>query len=301
MDPKRGIAALNSERANLVRRMQASNADAAKVLAGVQLDWYRIRNEADDDTSEVLIYESIGGWFGIPASEFVQELNGITSANINVRINSPGGSVFDSIAIYNALVKHPANINIYVDSLAASGASVISMAGDRVVMMVGSQMMIHDASGIEMGNAQMMREMADFLDKQSDNIASIYAARTGGDPVELRNMMLAETWMLAQEAVDLGFADEIYSAPSEKDKPMPPGEEDEPSEEDGEEIEPEEDEDAEALMHRRHALAALGYKYAGRRKAPAPKGTATVRNTTTTVTDDELDSIISAWADYKGV
>jgi ATP-dependent protease ClpP protease subunit len=265
-------------------------------LDGLKLDWFKIRNAADEDTAEVLIYEAIGGWFGVPADEFVRELNGITAQNIHVRINSPGGSVFDSIAIYNALVKNSAKVTVYVDSLAASGASVIAMAGDDIVMMVGSQMMIHDASGIEMGDARMMREMADFLDKQSDNIASIYAAKIDGDPAEMRALMLAETWMMAQEAVDLGLADRVYT--KEMDKPADPEEDDDESSEDGAEEETdteevESEEDIEDLMSRPHALAAMNFKYAGRRKAPAPP-------TNSVVTDSDLDSFIAGMQKILG-
>lgn len=296
MKIKRGIDALVNERETLVRRLRASNQDAADLLNGLKLDWFKIRNAADEDTAEVLIYEAIGGWFGVPADEFVRELNGITAQNIHVRINSPGGSVFDSIAIYNALVKHPAKVTVYVDSLAASGASVIAMAGDDIVMMVGSQMMIHDASGIEMGDARMMREMADFLDKQSDNIASIYAAKIGGDPAEMRALMLAETWMMAQEAVDLGLADRVYS--KEMDKPTDPEEDDDESSEDGAEEETateevESEEDIENLMRRPHALAAMNYKYAGRRKAPAPP-------TNSIVDDADVDRFIAGMRKVLG-
>lgn len=293
MNPKRGLQAMNGERDSLIRRLRASNKDVANALADVRLDWFRIRNAADEDTAEVLIYEAIGGWFGVPADEFVRELNGITASKISVRINSPGGSVFDSIAIYNALVKHPAKVTVYVDSLAASGASIIAMAGDDVVMMVGSQMMIHDASGIEMGDAAMMREMADFLDKQSDNIASVYASKAGGKPEEWRALMVAETWMMAQEAVDMGLASRVYSP--EEDKPEE-SEEDETETESGESTEDgaeeesdteevDAEEEAENLLHRPHALATFGFKYAGRNRAPKPP-------VNSIVSDDEIENFV---------
>lgn len=315
MNVKRAQNALESERDSLLRRLRAQNAQTAELVGELRLPWYRIKNEADtaeDDTAEVLIYEAIGGWFGVPASDFVRELNGISAKNIKVRINSPGGSVFDSIAIYNALVKHSANVTVYVDSLAASGASIIAMAGDEIVMMVGSQMMIHDASGVEMGNAEMMREMATFLDKQSDNIASVYAAKAGGEAKEWRAMMKAETWMMAEEAVDLGLASRVYVAG--EDKPKPPSEEDEEEkpesetdkpeeeiegEEDADDAESEEDDeegvngpaeedDPEDVMHIRHPISAMGFKYAGRQKAPKP-----VCNSV--LSDDELDAFIASF------
>lgn len=264
------------------------NIDARKI----QLPWYAITNlgddaeEPDDATAEVLIYDEIGGSFGVSAEQFVLDLQEITAPNISVRINSPGGSVFDAIAMYNALVQHPANVTTYVDSLAASAASVVAMAGDKCVMMVGSQMMIHNAMGMEMGNAKDMRAMAEFLDRQSTNIASIYAykaeGKTDADTAPWLELMDAETWLFAQEAVDLKLADEIYT-PKPKAAPDMPGE---PDEDDGNPMpgpmhpEPDEDEnpagppskgEAEALMARKHRLSNRGYKHAGRDRAPSPE------------------------------
>lgn len=275
-----------TDRERFISQVRMSDPKTAEALANLRLPWFDIRNAAStEDTTEVLIYEAIGGWFGILAEDFVNQLNEIKSSKINVRINSPGGSVFDSIAIYNALVKHSAEITVYVDGLAASGASVIAMAGDDIVMMVGSQMMIHDAAGIAMGDAAIMREMADFLGKQSDNIATIYADKNGGDPAEIRQMMIQETWMNAPEAVDLGFADRIFKR--EESTEDDPEEDDEESSEDGAEEESDTEKkseedglDAENLITRRHAVAAMGFKFAGRRKAPVPP-----RNTTDTNDD----------------
>lgn len=273
-------ALLARQQARVIERLRNADPALATQLSNVKLDWYRFRNATDDDgdTAELYIYEEIGGWFGMPVNELVKELREIKTKNLNVRINSPGGSLFDSIAIYNALVAHPANITVYVDALAASGASIIAMAGEKCIMMVGSQLMIHDALGVELGNAADMRAMAEFLDAQSDNIATIYANKAGGDPKEWRNLMLAETWMFAEEAVESGLADEIYSGPGDEDMPEE-GEEEEPPEEDAEEEEaPEEeeppadeDDELENLMRVRHPLANRGFKYRGRKFAPAPE------------------------------
>jgi ATP-dependent protease ClpP protease subunit len=288
MDLERAMQLVRNQREKVISNVRALNPELAKDLTNLRLDWYRINNQAKEkDTTEIFIYDIIDPWFGVSATEFAQELNEITTANISVRINSPGGSVFESIAIYNALVKHPANVTVYVDALAASGASVIAMAGDKLVMMVGSQLMIHDAMGVEIGNAKEHREYATFLDDQSANIAGIYAHRAGGDAKDWRAMMLKETWMFADEAVTLGLADEVYQKPTdepdtekEKDKP----EEDKPAEDAPEEDKPAEDEDdvddLEDLMNRRHALANRGYKFPGRKKAPAP---------TNTVADDDTN------------
>lgn len=278
MDYNRIQGVIAREKARFIAQIRRTNATLANELENLTVPWWNIRNSASEDTTEVALYEAIGGWWGMSAADFIAEINKITTSNIRVRINSPGGSVFDSIAIYNALVMHPANVIAHVDSLAASGASIIAMSGDSIVMGVGSQMMIHDASGIELGNAAMMREMADFLDKQSDNIADIYAHRAGGDAQEWRNLMLAETWMNAKEAVEIGLADEVYTKPAkgaekpaEPEKETPPGEDPSKGDEggDGNSTAPEED-DVEDLLKKMHSLGAFNYKHPGRKYAPAP-------------------------------
>jgi enoyl-CoA hydratase/carnithine racemase len=159
-------------------------------------------------------------------------------------------------------------------------------------------MMIHDALGAELGNAADMRAFADFLDKQSDNLASIYASKAGGEVSEWRALMLAETWMFAEEAVEMGLADSIYAAPekeseeTQQDEDAETPEEQQTEEEEGTEepVEPmmEEDEELNNLMSRRHALMNKGYKYPGRNRAPAPVG----------FTDNDIDTIVNAWASF---
>jgi ATP-dependent protease ClpP protease subunit len=269
---------LAQEHSKIISKIRAKDPELANKMAAFNLDWFRVKNAASDDEADIYIYDEIipqwmAEWFGgVSAEGLIAQLNEISAKTINVRINSPGGAVFEAIAIYNALMAHSATINVYVDSLAASAASLISMAGDKVTMMVGSQMMIHDVMGMEMGNAGDMRAFATFLDKQSDNIASIYAEKSGGNIEDFRALMLAETWMYAQEAVDLGLADEIYKRSSNK---MPPEEdpdkESEPDPEDpDEEKDDPEEEPPENLLGRKHSLAARGFKYTGRKRAPAP-------------------------------
>lgn len=175
-----------------------------------QGSWYSIRN-ISDTAAEIAIYDEIG-YFGVSASDFVRDISGIKASNITLRINSPGGDVFDGIAIFNAIQRHKANVTAYVDGIAASAASFIAMAADRVVMSPHAQMMIHEASGLCVGNAADMQQMANILDKSSDNIASIYAKKAGGSVAEWRARMQAETWLSDQEAVDLGLADAIDGA-----------------------------------------------------------------------------------------
>jgi len=183
-------------------------------------DWYRITNALGDAPATIHVYDEIGFW-GVTASDFVAELAALDVSAIDVHINSPGGEIFDGIAIMNALRAHRATVTTYVDSLAASIASVIAMAGDRIVMAPNSQMMIHDGSGFCIGDAADMREMADLLDRQSDNIAAVYADKAGGTVEEWRARMTAETWYTAAEAVEAGLADEISSTrtPSNDNSP----------------------------------------------------------------------------------
>ncbi len=218
----------------------------AEVRAEAGRAWYEIRNAAAADEAEVLIYDDIGGWFGATADTFVRELASVTAPNLRVRINSPGGSVFEGIAIANAIRLHPANVTVQIDGIAASIASVIAMAGDRIVMMPQSQLMIHDAHGACLGNASDMEEMARLLDLQSENLADVYAARAGGIREEWRARMRAESWYLAQEAVDAGLADEVIPAA----RPGAPAEE-------------------EPAMANSWDLSV--FRYAGREEAPDPQ------------------------------
>jgi len=178
-------------------------------------DWYKIKNKTAN-AAEVYIYDEIG-YFGITAQDLVNDLNTITSENIELHLNTPGGEIFDGIAIYNALKNHNASVTVYVDALAASAGSFIAMAGDEIIMQRTAQMMIHDGHGLAIGNAADMRELADLLDKSSDNIASIYAERAGGSVEEWRTAMKAETWYSAEEAVEAGLADKINGEGSKQD------------------------------------------------------------------------------------
>ena len=179
--------------------------------------WFEIKNSAAP-TAEVWIYDEIG-YYGVSAADFSRELRDITASTIELHISSPGGDVFDGLAILNSLRQHKATVNVTVDGIAASAASFIAMAGDRVLMAPQAQMMIHDASGVAVGNAKDMQDMADLLEKTSENIAAVYAQRAGGTPEEWRQAMLAETWYSDQEAVDAGLADGIVGAPTTSTEP----------------------------------------------------------------------------------
>lgn len=172
--------------------------------------WYRIANTAQD-RAVVRIYGEVS-WLGITAEEFAADLAKITAPVIEVQINSPGGNVFDGIAIYNALRAHPARIVTRVDGLAASIASVIVQAGDERQMMGGSQLMVHRAWAACIGNDEDMAEMAKLLAKQNDVLVGIYAQRTGRPAARIRELLNAETWFTAEEAVREKLADSIGTA-----------------------------------------------------------------------------------------
>lgn len=195
----------------------------AKPQARAKAPWYEIRNAASDE-AELLLFDEIGGWFGIYADEFVEQLNAVTAPKLTVRVNSPGGSVFEGIAVANALRAHPSEVTVKVEGLAASIASVIALAGDRLVLMPQAMLMIHDAAGGCWGQASDMQLMAEILDKVSDNIADAYAEKAGGTRAEWRERMRAETWYLADEAVEAGLADEVVrpakAEPDEGDPAM---------------------------------------------------------------------------------
>ncbi len=169
--------------------------------------WYRIENKSAE-TATIYIYDEISRW-GVAAKEFVKDLNDVTAKTINLRINSPGGNVFDGAVIHNALKEHAATVNVKVDGLAASIASVIAMAGDSIHMASNSMMMIHKAWTYSAGNADEMRKTADLLDKVDETIVTTYANRTAKGVSSIKQMMADETWMTADEAKSHGFADTI--------------------------------------------------------------------------------------------
>lgn len=162
--------------------------------------------KAADGEATIYVYDEIA-WYGVDANQLVRDIAALDVETIHVRINSPGGDVFGGVAIYNALRRHPANVVCHVDGLAASAASFIALAGDRVLMGTGSFLMIHNAWAVAIGPASTMRETADTLDKIDDSLVGIYASRTEKEADEIRAMMEAETWMDADEAVEEGFAD----------------------------------------------------------------------------------------------
>lgn len=161
------------------------------------------------DEATIYVYDAIGDLYGVDANEVVRALDQISAPQINLRINSPGGDVFAAKAIATAIRNHPANVTAYIDGLAASAATTIAIAADKVVMSPGSFFMIHNPWTLAMGDAAELNKVADMLVKVGDSIAREYAAKTGMDVAQVIDMMAAETWMTADEAVAAGFANEI--------------------------------------------------------------------------------------------
>jgi len=169
--------------------------------------WYTIR--AQTTGAEVVIYDEIGA-YGVSAKGFLAELGALPDATpLALRLNSPGGSVFDAVAIYNAIKRHSGTVTVWIDGIAASAASYIAMAGDEVVMPENAFLMIHDPAGMVMGTAVDMRAMAEALDKIKGSLLQGYAAKSGRSQEEIAPLMAAETWLDAKDALDLGFADRI--------------------------------------------------------------------------------------------
>lgn len=169
--------------------------------------WFDVKAKASDpEEAEIFLYDEIGG-FGVNAKGFIDSVRQMNPKKITLRINSPGGSVFDGLAIYNFLKER--DVTVQIDGLAASIASVIAMAGKEVKIAGNGFLMIHNPWGGAMGDADDMRETADLLDKIRDSLISTYAAKTKKEREKIKEWMENETWFSADEAMENGFADSI--------------------------------------------------------------------------------------------
>jgi ATP-dependent Clp endopeptidase proteolytic subunit ClpP len=204
--------------------------------------------EGDAKVATVRIHGPIDSWggpWGVSERDVSDALDAMSDEveEIRVRINSPGGNAFDGVNILNMFRAHKARIVAVVDGLAASAASFIAAGADETVMSPGSQLMIHDAAGLALGQAKDMRKMAEALDSTSNSIASIYAGKTGGSTEDWRAEMVEERWYTADESVEAGLADRVEVVPDEGSKPK-------------------------AKVENRFDLSI--FNYAGRENAPAP-------------------------------
>lgn len=163
------------------------------------------------EVAELYLYGTIGnGWFDDITSGNVKEfLNTSDVSQLNVHVNSGGGDVFESIAIHNLLKSHSAKISIYIDGLAGSGASVIAMAGDEIIMPRNAMMMIHKAWTVAAGNADEFRKVANDMDKIDHAVTESYTGRFVGEREELVTLLTNEEWLTADECMALGFCDYV--------------------------------------------------------------------------------------------
>lgn len=172
--------------------------------------------EAGGDEATIYLYDAIGGWFGITAADFVRDLQGITASTIHLRINSPGGGVFEAEAMQTALQQHPARIIAHIDGLAASAAGFVALAADEIEMADGAFFMIHNAWGVAVGDAAEMLDYAAMLEKMDANLVRDYRRKTGHSAERIATWMQAETWLSAADALELGFVDRVFTPKSQK-------------------------------------------------------------------------------------
>ncbi|WP_338827632.1 head maturation protease, ClpP-related [Bradyrhizobium sp. 27S5] len=169
---------------------------------------------------EILLSGAVGDGFSGEFFTYLDVVESLASLgrsrDVTVRINSGGGSAADGIAIFNALDSHKGNVTVVVESIAASAASVIAMAGQKIVMRAGSMMMIHDPSALTLGNSSDHAKSVEMLETMANSMADIYAEKTGRPVAEIRAEMKAETWMSAQEAVAKGYATRTDTARSKE-------------------------------------------------------------------------------------
>lgn len=197
---------------------------------------FRVKAEDDSDEATIYVYGAIGDYYGIDAYTFAREVAAIEASTIHLRINSPGGDVFEARAMKTALEQHPAKVIAHIDGLAASAASFLMLAADEIEISEGAFVMIHLPWTFAVGSADELRASAAVLDKVGLAIVGDYVRRTGKSEDEVLAWMRAETWFNADEAVENGFCDrkagdaaapgetspeETGEAPAERDPDAP--------------------------------------------------------------------------------
>lgn len=170
---------------------------------------FNVKHNEKEEITEITIYGVIGSaWFSesFSATDIDKALNEAGDNEIVINLNSPGGDAFDGISIFNRLKRHTGKVTVHVDGWACSAASIIAMAGDEIIMELGSMMMIHEASSIVWGSKRDMRKEAEVLEELEEGIIDIYNTKASIQRDEIREKVDAETWMSAKTAVELGFA-----------------------------------------------------------------------------------------------
>ncbi|WP_108070760.1 head maturation protease, ClpP-related [Heyndrickxia sporothermodurans] len=173
---------------------------------------FEMKNDEKKNETDLYMYGTVGGsfWFGgITSREVRRQLSQIKTPVINVHIHSNGGDAFEGVAICNLLKNHKATVNVYIDGMAASAASVIAMGADKVIMPKNTMMMVHRASSLVYGNAEKLKKQADTLAKVDSALIESYTSRFKGEQMELEKLLDDETFLTAQEALSYGFCDEI--------------------------------------------------------------------------------------------
>lgn len=186
------------------------NAKALAALYGKPIekpDWYSLK-AATEDEAEIVIYDYIGWPYNDPV-DLVRALGELGPQSVTVRINSPGGDVFDGMAIFNALRSHKGRVTTRIEGLAASMASIIALAGKEVQAYANTMFMIHNPRVVVAGDHDDLREVADIVEKMRNNMVDVYAQASGVGKKELRDLMKAETWFTAKEAKEKGFIDTV--------------------------------------------------------------------------------------------
>lgn len=175
-----------------------------------------VKFQARGSRGEIWLYDQVGASFwgdGVTAKSFQKDLTALGKVTaIDLRINSPGGDVFDGFAIYNMLAQHPATIDVHVDGVAASIASIIAMAGNSIRMAKNSMMMIHNPQGVAIGDENEMDRVKALLRQVKSNLTQTYVDRTGNKAADVEAWMNDETWLTAEAAIERGFADRIVEA-----------------------------------------------------------------------------------------
>ncbi|HSW62182.1 MAG TPA: head maturation protease, ClpP-related [Dissulfurispiraceae bacterium] len=176
---------------------------------------YIISSLADEDNAELFIFDILGFPFN-DINAMIREVSAVKAKSLLVRVNSPGGDIIDTFALYQAIKNHPAKVTVRIEALAASAASILALAGDEVQAYPSSLMMIHNSLVMAVGNRFDLAEICDLLEKIDANMQDIYTAKTKIGKREMADMMKAETWLSAKEMKEKGFIDAIIDGKAVK-------------------------------------------------------------------------------------
>lgn len=169
----------------------------------------KLRAEVKGDAAHIYLYDVIDAWFGVSAQMMVDALKSASGKTVHLHINSPGGDVFESVAMATAIAAHDGDVIAHIDGVAASAATRVALAAKEVRIAESGLMMIHNSWTIAWGNSEEIRKTADLLDKVDTGIVADYTRKTGASEQQVRDWMAAETWFTAQEALDNKFVDAI--------------------------------------------------------------------------------------------